>query len=155
MIHLEYVNRAAVASDSSGCVHALRYANMCRGLPGRCHQTHRRRRRANGPEAALHCLQQLRPVLPIRRAEDERRIFELMMKCDMRYDRTSVGRNPMCAMVCPSRGFHYGTWEEIEAMRPRSVPQNQFRFGNQEVRTKVYMMVPRDVPSEYVDVDLC
>ena len=37
-------------------------------------------------------------------------------------------------------------------MRPRSVPQNQFRFGNQEVRTKVYMMVPRDVPAEYVDV---
>ena len=37
-------------------------------------------------------------------------------------------------------------------MRPRSVPQNRFRFGNQEVRTKVYMMVPRDVPTEYVDV---
>jgi len=78
--------------------------------------------------------------------------FELMMKCDMCYDRTSVGRNPMCATVCPSRALHYGTWDEIEAMRPRSVPQNQFRFGNQEVRTKVYMMVPRDVPTEYIDV---
>src|SRR5262249_39744871 len=78
--------------------------------------------------------------------------FELMMKCDMCYDRTSVGRNPMCATVCPSRALHYGTWEEIEAMRPRSVPQNRFRFGNQEVRTKVYMMVPRDVPTEYIDV---
>ena len=48
--------------------------------------------------------------------------------------------------------MHYGTWEEIEAMRPRSVPQNRFRFGKQEVYTKVYMMVPRDVPTEYLDV---
>jgi hypothetical protein len=58
----------------------------------------------------------------------------------------------MCATVCPSRALHYGTWEEIETMRPRSVPQNRFRFGNQEVRTKVYMMVPREVPTEYLDV---
>src|SRR5689334_17161001 len=78
--------------------------------------------------------------------------FELMMKCDMCYDRTSVGRNPMCATVCPSRALHYGTWEEIEALRPRSVPQNRFQFGRQEVRTKVYMMMPRDVPTKYLDV---
>src|SRR4029079_17907732 len=78
--------------------------------------------------------------------------FELMMKCDMCYDRTSVGRNPMCATVCPSRALHFGTWEEIEAIRPRSVPRNRFQFGRQEVRTKVYMMVPRDVPTEYLDV---
>ena len=78
--------------------------------------------------------------------------FELMMKCDMCYDRTSIGKNPMCTTVCPSRALHFGTWEEIEAMRPRSVPQNQFRFGNQEVHTKVYMMVPRDGQTEYLDV---
>ena len=31
-----------------------------------------------------------------------------MMKCDMCYDRTSTGRRPMCATVCPSRraGLH-------------------------------------------------
>ena len=28
--------------------------------------------------------------------------LDLMMKCDMCYDRTSVGRKPMCASVCPS-----------------------------------------------------
>jgi Fe-S-cluster-containing dehydrogenase component len=78
--------------------------------------------------------------------------FELMMKCDMCYDRTSIGRSPMCATVCPSRALHYGTWEQIEELRPRSVPQNRFRFGNQEVRTKVYMMVPRDTRPEYLDV---
>jgi Fe-S-cluster-containing dehydrogenase component len=27
---------------------------------------------------------------------------QLMMKCDMCYDRTSVGKRPMCATVCPS-----------------------------------------------------
>jgi Fe-S-cluster-containing dehydrogenase component len=70
----------------------------------------------------------------------------------MCYDRTSIGKNPMCTTVCPSRALHFGTWEEIETMRPRSVPQNQFRFGNQEVHTKVYMMVPRDAPMEYLDV---
>jgi hypothetical protein len=58
----------------------------------------------------------------------------------------------MCATVCPSRALHYGTWEEIERLRPRSVPQNIFRFGRQEVRTKVYMMVPREAQTEYLDV---
>ena len=75
-----------------------------------------------------------------------------MMKCDMCYDRTSVGRQPMCTTVCPSRALHYGTWEEIEQLRPRSAPHNKFLFGKQEVRTKVYMMVPREVQPEYIDV---
>ena len=69
--------------------------------------------------------------------------FELMMKCDMCYDRTSVGKQPMCTTVCPSRALHYGTLEEIEQTRPRSHAMNSFRFGNQEVRTKVQMMAPR------------
>ncbi|MBX7075390.1 MAG: hypothetical protein K1X71_19785, partial [Pirellulales bacterium] len=77
---------------------------------------------------------------------------ELMMKCDMCYDRTSVGKQPMCTTVCPSRALHYGTWEEIEQLRPRSTPQNRFLFGAQEVQTKVYMMVPRDAAPEYLDV---
>jgi Fe-S-cluster-containing dehydrogenase component len=78
--------------------------------------------------------------------------FELMMKCDMCYDRTSIGKQPMCTTVCPSRALHYGTWEEIEQLRPRSAPHNRFLFGRQEVQTKVYMMVPRDAQPEYLDV---
>ncbi len=78
--------------------------------------------------------------------------FELMMKCDMCYDRTSVNKNPMCATVCPSRALHFGTWDEMEELRPRSLPQNRFRFGMQEIHTKVYMMTPRDLPVEYLDV---
>ncbi len=76
----------------------------------------------------------------------------LMMKCDMCYDRSSVGKKPMCATVCPSGALTFGTREEIERLRPRSRAINQFQFGNQTIRTKVNMMVPRDVPVEQLDV---
>lgn len=68
---------------------------------------------------------------------------ELMMKCNMCYDRTSAGKKPMCATVCPSQALYYGTREEIERMRPNSVPVNSFKFGNQEVKTKVSIMMPK------------
>ena len=77
---------------------------------------------------------------------------ELMMKCDMCYDRTSVGQKPMCASVCPSGALAYGTREEITAQRQRSQPINQFQFGQQTITTKVNMMVPRDQGVEHVDV---
>jgi Fe-S-cluster-containing dehydrogenase component len=69
--------------------------------------------------------------------------LKLMMKCDMCYDRTSEGKKPMCASVCPSQALFFGTAEEIEHLRPRSRPINEFRFGRQMVSTKVFMMVPR------------
>jgi Fe-S-cluster-containing dehydrogenase component len=78
--------------------------------------------------------------------------FDLMMKCDMCYDRTSTGRKPMCATVCPSGALYYGPREEVEALRKRSRPTNTFRFGNQVVTTKVNMMVPRDSPDAHLDV---
>jgi Fe-S-cluster-containing dehydrogenase component len=78
--------------------------------------------------------------------------FDLMMKCDMCYDRTSTGLKPMCATVCPSAALYYGPREEVEAMRKRSRPTNQFRFGNQVVTTKVNMMVPRDNLDTHLDV---
>jgi Fe-S-cluster-containing dehydrogenase component len=78
--------------------------------------------------------------------------FELMMKCDMCYDRTSAGLKPMCATVCPSQALFFGTREDIEQLRPRSTPINQFQFGRQMIRTKVSMMVPKAAPREYLDV---
>ena len=78
--------------------------------------------------------------------------MNLMMKCDMCYDRTSVGLKPMCASVCPSQALFYGTREEITRLRPRSRPVNNFQFGNQTVTTKVRMMVPREAPVNLVDV---
>jgi Fe-S-cluster-containing dehydrogenase component len=68
---------------------------------------------------------------------------EIMMKCDMCYDRTSVGKKPMCATVCPSQALYFGTREEIAALRPRSTPSNEFRFGGQTITTRVNVMVPR------------
>jgi Fe-S-cluster-containing dehydrogenase component len=78
--------------------------------------------------------------------------MNLMMKCDMCYDRTSVGKKPMCASVCPSQALFFGARDEIEKLRPRSRPINRFQFGNQTVTTKVNMMVPKESPVEQVDV---
>jgi Fe-S-cluster-containing dehydrogenase component len=78
---------------------------------------------------------------------------QLMMKCDMCYDRTSVGKKPMCATVCPSQALYYGTREEILALRPQSTPTNQFRFGGQTISTRVNVMAPRTaLPPPMVDV---
>ncbi|MBZ0114812.1 MAG: 4Fe-4S binding protein [Thermoanaerobaculia bacterium] len=67
----------------------------------------------------------------------------LMMKCDMCYDRTSLDLKPMCASVCPSQALFYGTQEEIEELRPASRVVDTFRFGAQVVSTKVRMLVPK------------
>jgi Fe-S-cluster-containing dehydrogenase component len=69
---------------------------------------------------------------------------QIMMKCDMCYDRTSVGKKPMCATVCPSQALFYGTRQQIEELRPRSIPTNRFQFGKQTITTGVSVMVPRD-----------
>jgi Fe-S-cluster-containing dehydrogenase component len=78
--------------------------------------------------------------------------FDLMMKCDMCYDRTSTGRKPMCASVCPSGALTYATREDVERLRKRSRPVNRFQFGGQTITTKVNMMVPRDSTVEQLDI---
>ena len=65
-----------------------------------------------------------------------------MMKCDMCYDRTSIGLKPMCATVCPSGALFYGTPEELAAERS-GTPINEFMFGNKKITTKVHLMRPR------------
>lgn len=77
---------------------------------------------------------------------------QIMKKCDMCYDRSSVGKKPMCATVCPSQALFFGTREQIDQLRPRSRPVNAFRFGNQTITTKVNMMLPRDSMVQRVDV---
>jgi Fe-S-cluster-containing dehydrogenase component len=67
--------------------------------------------------------------------------IDQMMKCDMCYDRTSVGKKPMCATVCPSQALMYGTPEEIAESRS-GTPINEFIFGNRTIRTKVNLMMP-------------
>ncbi|GMW02202.1 MAG: hypothetical protein AMXMBFR84_33380 [Candidatus Hydrogenedentota bacterium] len=78
--------------------------------------------------------------------------MHLMMKCDMCYDRTSTGKKPMCASVCPSQALFFGTRTEIERLRPNSRPINTFRFGNQTITTKVNVLVPRQASRNDLDV---
>ena len=79
---------------------------------------------------------------------------QIMMKCDMCYDRTSVGKKPMCATVCPSQALFFGTREQIDALRPMSAPANTFRFGQQTITTRVSVMVPRNGIASAVLIDV-
>jgi Fe-S-cluster-containing dehydrogenase component len=74
-----------------------------------------------------------------------------MMKCDLCYDRTSIGKMPMCATVCPSGALTYGTRREIEELR-RERPIRDFVFGGQAVRTRVHIMAPPETTTLVVDV---
>lgn len=69
----------------------------------------------------------------------------LMMKCDMCYDRTSEGLAPMCASVCPSDALWYGTREEFARSRPGRL-SNHFDFGGQRVETTVHTVVAESGP---------
>jgi Fe-S-cluster-containing dehydrogenase component len=77
--------------------------------------------------------------------------LDLMMKCDMCYDRTSAGKRPMCVTVCPSGALAYGTRAEIAA-RQWEQPMNTFVFGPQVVQTKVQMMMPTGVETLEFDI---
>ncbi len=76
----------------------------------------------------------------------------LMMKCDMCYDRTSQGSKPMCASVCPSQALFFGTREELERLRPNSQPVDTFRFGAQRVTTRVRMLVPKSFAENLLQI---
>jgi Fe-S-cluster-containing dehydrogenase component len=77
--------------------------------------------------------------------------FDQMMKCDMCYDRTSIGRRPMCPTVCPSGALAFTTIDEIMRTRHgRAV--NDWTFGDERVRTKVYVLVPTEVTRVTVPV---
>ncbi len=78
--------------------------------------------------------------------------MHLMIKCDMCYDRSSVGQKPMCAAVCPSQALFFGTRAEVEKLRPHSRPLNTFQFGAQTIKTKVNWMVPRYSTVEQLDI---
>jgi len=77
--------------------------------------------------------------------------IDQMMKCDMCYDRTSIGKKPMCATVCPSGALTFATAEEIQRTR-RGIAVNSWKFGEEEVHTKVFVIVPREI--ERVNVGL-
>ena len=151
MIHIEYVERStSVQTVPVVCMHchSPTCADVCpadaikRSGDGRV-MTARKPRCIACSNCVLAC-----PFGVPKMMSD----FDLMMKCDMCYDRTSTGRKPMCATVCPSEALYFGTREEVEARRKRSRPTNTFRFGNQTITTKVNMMVPHDNLDTHLDV---
>jgi Fe-S-cluster-containing dehydrogenase component len=77
--------------------------------------------------------------------------LDQMMKCDMCYDRTSIGKKPMCATVCPSGALMYAPREEVARVR-RERATDVFQFGPQTVRTKVQLMVPVGVDEVEMDI---
>lgn len=151
MIHLEYVDRArSVQTAPVVCMHcdSPTCAEVCpadaiKRTEDGVVQTARKPRCISCNNCVLAC-----PFGVPKMNTD----LKLMMKCDMCYDRTSVGKRPMCATVCPSGALFFGTREQVELQRTRSVPTNMFRFGAQTITTKVNIMVPRTGRSEYVDV---
>ena len=142
MIHLEYVDRAhSVQTVPVVCMHCEQptCAEVCpadaikRTGDGVVQSARKPRCIACG-NCVVACPFGV-PELYIDRA--------IMMKCDMCYDRTSVGKRPMCATVCPSQALFFGTREQILALRPQSMPTNKFRFGEQTITTRVNVLVPR------------
>ena len=151
MIHLEYVDRAhSVQTAPIVCMHceSPTCAEVCpadaiKRTDDGVVQTARKPRCIACNNCVLAC-----PFgVPKMKTE-----LKLMMKCDMCYDRTSTGKRPMCATVCPSQALFYGSREEIESLRPRSVPNNTFRFGQQMITTKVSVMMPKSGVAQYLDV---
>ncbi|GCE19458.1 4Fe-4S dicluster domain-containing protein [Dictyobacter kobayashii] len=68
-----------------------------------------------------------------------------MQKCNLCYDRTSQGKGPMCATVCPTQAIFYGTYEEWMAAgraQQGAKPVNTFYFGRQRVQTRNYVIMP-------------
>ena len=154
MIHLEYVERASSAQTAPAlCMHcdAPTCAEVCpadaikRTADGVV-QSARKPRCIACNNCVLAC------PFGVPKMNSE---FNLMMKCDLCYDRTSVGKRPMCASVCPSGALFFGTREEVERLRPRSAPTNRFQFGGQTVSTRVNVLAPRNGPPPRVEVTAC
>jgi Fe-S-cluster-containing dehydrogenase component len=153
MIHLEYVDRASsVQTVPVVCMHCEQptCAEVCpadaikRTADGVVQSARRPRCIACG-NCVMAC------PFGVPEVYEDRHI---MMKCDMCYDRTSAGRRPMCATVCPSQALFFGTREQIEQLRPASAPTNRFQFGDQTITTRVFVMTPKRLVTiaPYVDV---
>ena len=150
MIHLETIMRVdSVQTAPPICMHC-EDADLRRGLPRGCDQEDGGWHRASSLKPALHRLRKLRARLPLRRAEVQAENKQ-MMKCDMCYDRTSIGKRPMCATVCPSGALTFTTRENIERTR-QGMAIRDWQFGGETVRTKVNVLVPRSV--QRIDVTI-
>ena len=150
MIHLDYVDRTeSTQTVPVVCMHcdvpacaAVCPADAIKKTPDGVVQSANRSRCIGCSNCVLSC-----PFGVPEKIEDQ----DIMMKCDMCYDRTSVGKRPMCATVCPSGAIAFKTRKEIQEQR-RETPVNVFQIGPQTVRTKVHMMVPPETHEVELDV---
>lgn len=140
MIHLDYIDRAeTVQTTPQVCMHCENptCAQVCpadaiKQTPDGVVQSSLKPRCIGCQNCVLAC-----PFgVPKYIVENDQ-----MMKCDMCYDRTSAGKRPMCATVCPSEALYFGTMEAWKERR-RGTPVNSWQFGKQKVTTKVYMVMP-------------
>jgi len=150
LIHLEYIDRAqTVQTTPQVCMHCNHptCAQVCpadaiKQTPDGVVQTSLKPRCVGCGNCVMAC------PFGVPKYVGE---YDQMMKCDMCYDRTSVGKRPMCATVCPSEALYFGSLDEWKSRR-RGNPVNEFKFGNQTVQTKVYMVMPEE--QQRVDVKI-
>ncbi len=67
--------------------------------------------------------------------------LEQMLKCDLCYDRTSLGQGPMCATVCPSQALLFVPRDQVSRLRANQ-PLREFQIGSLRVGTRNAVMVP-------------
>jgi Fe-S-cluster-containing dehydrogenase component len=148
MIYIDYVNRGnSVATSPTLCMH-------CEDPVAPCAQVCPAQAILISPDGVVHQADEARCIhcqncvyacpFGVPKLDAEK---EFMRKCNLCYDRTSVGKGPMCATVCPTQAIFYGTYEEwVLAGRGQqgAKPVNVFYFGQQRVRTRNYVVMTNE-----------
>ena len=150
MIHLEFVNRAeSTQTVPVVCMHcedptcaAVCPADAIKKTADGVVQTANSSRCVGCSNCVLACPFGVPEKDPVQ---------DMMLKCDMCYDRTSIGLRPMCATVCPSGALAFRTREDIVEHR-RETPVNVFEIGPQTGNTKVQIMMPDD--NDHLEFDV-
>ncbi|GER83899.1 hypothetical protein KTAU_25360 [Thermogemmatispora aurantia] len=148
MIYIDYIERAnTVASSPTVCMH-------CEDPLAPCAQVCPAQAILVSPDGVVHQADETRCIYcrncgyacPFGVPKFDIR-GHYMRKCNLCYDRTSQGKGPMCATVCPTQAIFYGTYEEwLAAGRGAqgAKPVNLFYFGSQRVRTRNYVVLTGD-----------
>ncbi len=69
---------------------------------------------------------------------------KIMVKCDLCYERTTVGLAPMCASVCPTQALRYVDLEADAPYLQGRRLENRFLFGETMVETHTYVALGAD-----------
>jgi Fe-S-cluster-containing dehydrogenase component len=148
MIYIDYIERTnTVASSPTVCMH-------CEDPLAPCAQVCPAQAILVSPDGVVHQADETRCIYcrncgyacPFGVPKFDIR-GHYMRKCNLCYDRTSQGKGPMCATVCPTQAIFYGTYEEwLAAGRGAqgAKPVNLFYFGRQRVRTRNYVVLTDD-----------